>query len=111
MAAKKEKKETVKKAKAAPVARTDGKKCCVANCKRPYRAKGYCNVHFNKWRRGELDAKPRYRTCGEENCKKQTFKAGYCEQHYTAWIASKKPQAPAAKAPAAEAPAAETPQA
>lgn len=66
------------------------KVCSVKGCKRPYRAKGYCAVHYQKWRRGELDAKPRYRTCSEENCRKPTFKNGMCEQHYGAWSASKK---------------------
>lgn len=66
------------------------KRCGVEGCKRPYRAKGYCNVHFRKWRKGELEARPRYRTCGEENCRKPFFKAGMCEQHYGAWLASKK---------------------
>lgn len=74
------------------------KKCCsVKECKRPYRAKGYCNVHYKKWRRGELEAKPRYRLCREENCRKETFKGGLCEPHYSAWSASKKGTPPEAK--------------
>lgn len=85
-------KQTEKKAAA-------DKACKVKDCKRPYRAKGYCSVHFKKWRRGELEGakKPRYRTCGEENCRKPVFKKGYCEQHYSAWSASKKGQPLAAK--------------
>lgn len=85
------------------------KKCKVDGCKRSYRAKGYCNVHFRKWRRGELETKPRYKTCGEENCKAPMFRKGYCEQHYKAWSASKKGEAAAAPAPTASAPTAETP--
>lgn len=93
------------------------KTCTMKDCKRPYRAKGYCNVHYRKWRRGELEVKPRYRLCGEENCKKPTFKGGYCEPHFAAWLASKKGEAPKpaasvpAPAPAAPAPkpAAEAP--
>ncbi len=79
------------------------KKCSVENCKRPYRAKGYCNVHYKKWRSGELTAKPRYKICCEENCKKPMFKKGMCEQHYGAWSASKKGAAaePAVAAPSA----------
>lgn len=69
------------------------KSCRITNCRRPYRAKGYCNVHYKKWRQGEIEgAKPRYRICGEENCRKPTFKKGMCEQHYLAWSASKKGQ-------------------
>jgi len=93
---------------------SETKKCKVEACKRPYRAKGYCTVHYNKWRRGEMPTKARYKTCGEENCRKAIFKFGICEPHYTAWIASKKgvAQAPAA-APAEaapEAPAAPAPE-
>lgn len=85
---------------------SETQKCRQEGCKRPYRAKGYCNVHYNKWRRGEMPVKPRYKTCGEENCRKPIFKFGICEAHYTTWIASKKetPQE-AAPAPAASAPA------
>lgn len=83
------------------------KKCSVDGCKRPYRAKGYCNAHFHKWRRGELEAKPRYKICKEEKCKKPLFKKGYCEQHYQAWSASKKPGAAQAETSAAVAPKAE----
>ncbi len=85
------------------------KKCKVEGCKRVYRAKGYCNVHFHKWRRGEMPVKARYKICGEENCCKPLFQFGMCQEHHAAWIASKKemPAAVAApKAPAAEAPAA-----
>lgn len=83
------------------------KKCSVKDCKRPYRAKGYCNVHYKLWRRGEIEGhKSRYRICGEENCKKPVFKKGYCEQHFSAWAASKKGESAAAPAAAPEAAAA-----
>jgi hypothetical protein len=102
------KEKETKKAKATEQSETTGstKACSVAGCKRPYRAKGYCNVHFRKWRRGELETKPRYRTCREENCHKPTHQKGLCEQHYSAWSASKRQQAPAAEAPKPETPAA-----
>lgn len=93
----------------------EGKKCTIEGCKRPYRAKGYCNAHFHKWRKGELETKPRYKICKEEKCKKPLFKKGYCEQHYGAWAASKKPgvaeavPAAAPEAAPAAAPAAEKP--
>ncbi|MFH1829793.1 MAG: hypothetical protein ABH871_03330 [Pseudomonadota bacterium] len=85
------------------------KSCKQEGCKRPYKAKGFCNVHYKKWRRGELDKPGRYRTCAEESCHKPTHKKGYCEQHYSAWSASKKPQEAAEAKPAAAAPAAEAP--
>lgn len=87
------------------------KKCSVANCKRPHRSKGYCDVHFKKWRAGEIEGhKRRYKICKEENCKKPIHRWGMCEQHYGALVASKKgaPVTAPAATPAAAAPAAET---
>ena len=59
------------------------KKCKIKACKRPYRAKGYCEVHYQKWRKGELP-KGRYRTCSEEDCLKPTVRCGLCQEHYEA---------------------------
>jgi hypothetical protein len=73
------------------------KKCSVENCKRPYRAKGYCFFHFKKWRQGDLPHS-RYRTCSKAECRKPTFRKGLCETHFNETY--KKPE-PAAAAPAA----------
>lgn len=79
----------------------EAKKCSIVNCKRPYRSKGYCDVHFKKWRAGEVEGhKTRYKTCKEENCKKPIFKRGMCEQHFGAWSASKKGVPATTEAPA-----------
>lgn len=45
------------------------KKCKVEGCKRPYRAKAYCIMHYRLWRHGELP-KSRYKICTKEGCKK-----------------------------------------
>lgn len=45
------------------------KTCSVKGCKRPYRAKGYCNVHYKKWRKGELE-RPRHSGAGKSKKKK-----------------------------------------
>jgi hypothetical protein len=58
-----------------------GKTCGVANCKRPYRAKGYCYFHFKKWRQGELPHS-RYKTCSKSECRKKAFRRGLCERHF-----------------------------
>lgn len=59
-----------------------GKKACtIANCKRPYRAKGYCYFHYKKWRQGELPH-TRYRICSKAECRKKVEKGGLCAQHY-----------------------------
>lgn len=86
-----------------------GEKCRVEGCKRPYRAKGYCNVHYRKWRHGELPHR-RYKTCHAEGCHKPIVKGGVCEEHGKAKAAAVEappvvPEAPApAKAPAPDAP-------
>ncbi len=82
------------------------KKCKIKDCKRPYRAKGYCNVHYKKWRQGEF-GKTRYKICGNEGCHKKLHRFGMCAEHFEAWMKSKK-EAPAAAAPVAT-PAAEVP--
>ena len=57
------------------------RKCCMEGCKRPYRAKNYCNVHYKKWRDGELK-KPRYKICTKEGCRKPRAKLGnLCAEH------------------------------
>lgn len=82
--------------------------CKMEKCKRPYRAKGFCNVHFKKWRRGELPKKARYKTCAEEKCKKPLFKWGKCEEHFKALtqVAAAPEAAPVVEAAPALAPAA-----
>jgi hypothetical protein len=90
--------------KAAPKAKGGGKKSCkVANCKRAYRAKGFCFFHYAKWRRGEIEAVPRpWKTCSKEECKKKVFQHGLCQEHFDAWKKSRKGAAQsAAEAPAA----------
>ncbi|MBI2083076.1 MAG: vegetative protein [Deltaproteobacteria bacterium] len=78
-------------------------KCKVENCKRPYRAKGYCNVHYKKWRQGDLPHR-RFKTCHQENCRKPMVKLGLCEEHYKAKAGVKEgAAAPAPAAPATDA--------
>ena len=75
--------ETKKKAKKSWHAPKGGgkKACTVEGCKRPYRAKGYCFFHYDKWRDGTLPH-TRYKTCSKPECKKRVFKGGLCEQHF-----------------------------
>lgn len=76
------------------------KTCKAEGCKRVYRAKGYCTVHFHKWRRGEMPKKSRYKICGEENCRKPLFRFGLCETHYSEWMNPKQEEKPAQPPPA-----------
>jgi len=57
------------------------KKCRVEGCKRPYRAKAYCNVHYRLWRHGELP-KGRYKICTKEGCRKpRALPGSLCAEH------------------------------
>lgn len=60
-------------------------RCEVKNCKRRYRAKGYCVSHYREWRHGKF-GKQRYTSCTANNCTKPmgVSRQGYCEDH---WIA------------------------
>jgi hypothetical protein len=90
------------------------KSCKIKGCKRPYRAKGYCNVHYQKWRKGELE-KPRYKTCNfgvnklkrgeKKECLKPIFRGGLCEEHYQASFNKEKAPKEAEAAPAEAEPA------
>jgi len=57
------------------------KKCKVKGCKRPYRAKGYCVVHYKEWRRGELPKK-RFSWCVKPECKNKAVYGKVCADHY-----------------------------
>ena len=62
----------------------DEAKCAVAGCKRPYRAKGYCIVHYQKWRRGEVEGHhARYKICTKEACRKPRSTGNLCAEHAT----------------------------
>jgi hypothetical protein len=59
----------------------ENKKCSTEGCKRPYRAKGLCNVHYRLWRHGELP-KSRYKICTKEGCRKpRALQGSLCAEH------------------------------
>ena len=73
-----------KPAAKAPVARPsrEDNKCTVANCKRPYKAKGYCIVHYKAWRVGDMEGhKGRYKICTKEACRKPRALGSLCAEH------------------------------
>jgi len=65
------------------VGRMAGKACKIKSCKQEYRAKGYCRMHYRKWRNGAF-GRARYKTCGDVGCfKPQSLnRHGYCEEHF-----------------------------
>jgi hypothetical protein len=60
----------------------------IVGCKRPYRAKGYCRVHYRKWRQGEF-GKTRYKPCRFEGCRRRRFQGAYCEDHFKSEVMKK----------------------
>jgi hypothetical protein len=55
--------------------------CRAEKCDREVHAKGYCERHYRKWRRGKM-GKPRYRTCVEEGCRKARARRSLCLEHF-----------------------------
>lgn len=66
------------------------RRCSVASCERPFYAKGYCQMHWSRWKRngdpllvngvrdGSLST-----TCQAPGCERPRFtKSGWCETHY-----------------------------
>lgn len=77
--------------------------CKADGCDKDVRAKGYCDPHYRKWRKGKM-GKPRHTSCNEKDCGKARVRRGLCAEHF----AKKHTKAP----PAVEAPtalAADTP--
>lgn len=64
------------------------KSCAVRDCERPYYAKAYCVLHYQRSRRGmPLDApiqtkKPRAGVCELEGCGEKRYHSGLCQMHY-----------------------------
>ena len=73
-------------------------KCKVDKCKREVRAKGYCRIHYKKWRQNEF-GDGRFKICKAEGCKKQRHLMAYCEEHYNSLHLNKTAEAAAAGAP------------
>ena len=63
--------------------RCGGKSCQIKECKRQYRAKGYCKFHYSEWRAGKF-GHTRYKTCADKNCRLPIVnnRHGFCEDHY-----------------------------
>jgi len=81
------------------------KSCGVGECKRPYRAKGYCYFHYKKWRQGELPHS-RYRVCSKAECRTKATRHGLCEKHFDETYKAGPAAEAAPPAAAPEAPAA-----
>lgn len=70
--------------------------CSVSDCDEDHHAKGFCNRHYKKWKRGKLNSeskliaesrkRPRIISsgarCRVHGCFETELKLGYCEIHY-----------------------------
>jgi len=80
---KKEAKSSKKKAPVLEAKKRSELHCKAGKCKREYRAKGYCDVHYKQWKQGAFGI-ARYKTCKEMDCRKPMGlnRFGYCEDHF-----------------------------
>lgn len=76
--------------------------CKADSCDKDVRAKGYCDRHYRKWRKGVM-GKPRHRSCNEKDCGKAQHRRGLCEAHYAKQFTKKVAEPAAAAAAPAEA--------
>jgi hypothetical protein len=74
--------------------------CKADKCEKDVRAKGYCEAHYRKWRKGLL-GKARYNTCVEEGCRKPRLRRSLCEEHHAKQFKKPAPVEAEAAAPAA----------
>ena len=73
--------------------------CKAEGCETEVRAKGYCDRHYRKWRKG-LMPKPRHRTCNQAGCTKARARQGLCVDHFASSRAKKDEAGAAAPTPA-----------
>lgn len=61
--------------------------CKVKGCNLPYRSKGYCEKHYQAWRRRKLakSQKSGVKSCKIRGCKNKLHARGYCWKHYMQW--------------------------
>jgi hypothetical protein len=63
--------------------------CKAESCDKDVRAKGYCDRHYRKWRKGVM-GKARYRSCNEKGCPKPISRKGLCGEHFGRKFGKKK---------------------
>ena len=73
--------------------------CKVEGCVRPARARGWCGLHYKRWRKDghvgpalpkRKDSRPPAE-CSVEGCEKPRSARGWCQGHYVRWKATGEP--------------------
>ena len=65
--------------------------CTVEGCDRTYKARGYCALHYNRWRKtgnpggNELLRNYEPTPCAIDDCGKDATVRGWCQRHYYRW--------------------------
>ncbi len=61
--------------------------CKVKGCKLPYRSKGYCENHYQAWRRKKIakSQEAGVKACKIKGCRNKHHAKGYCWKHYMQW--------------------------
>lgn len=58
------------------------KTCIELGCNRPHRARGWCNPHYQRWKKTQPR---RLMPCCVEGCERSSHARGWCQMHYTRW--------------------------
>lgn len=74
--------------------------CKAEGCSQSVRAKGYCDRHYRRWRKGAM-GKPRHRSCNEAGCGKAPVRRGLCPDHFAKHHSKAAAEAAAAATPPA----------
>lgn len=64
--------------------------CSVDGCERPVNSRGWCKLHYERWRRQQVVPKP----CVIDGCERPQSAKGWCSAHYSRWKRHGAPEAP-----------------
>lgn len=62
--------------------------CGVEGCGKPILARGYCSMHYDRWRKHgdpHVGGRPERGVCSIEGCDEPHSAKGYCRFHYQKW--------------------------
>lgn len=63
-----------------------GKSCSVEDCAKPARTRGWCSMHYERWRVTNTKTVPKTpEPCSIEGCDKPTDARGWCGMHWQRW--------------------------